>query len=69
MCVIALQVQSDQAVSTENLQIQMSEVEKHLEVLEQRGVELEVNLRDCTNGENQRMRNVRIYYIGFFGKI
>ncbi|XP_028268792.1 MICAL-like protein 1 [Parambassis ranga] len=50
---IKRKVQSEQAVSTENLQVQTSEVEKHLEVLEQRGVELERNLRGCTHDKEE----------------
>lgn len=44
------QVQSDQNVSTKDLQAQMRELEKHLEALEHRGVELERNLRGCKDG-------------------
>lgn len=44
------QVQSDQNVSTKDLQAQMRELEKHLEALEHRGVELEGNLRGCKDG-------------------
>ena len=43
-------MQSDQHVSTEALQTEMREVEKRLEALQHRGVELEKNLRDCRNG-------------------
>lgn len=43
-------MQSDQNISTENLQAETREVEERLEALEQRGVDLEKNLRDCNNG-------------------
>ncbi|XP_074511578.1 MICAL-like protein 1 isoform X1 [Sebastes fasciatus] len=46
-------VQTDQNVSTEDLQVEMSELDKHLEALEQRGIELEGNLRDCKNDEEE----------------
>ncbi|XP_051243111.1 MICAL-like protein 1 isoform X2 [Dicentrarchus labrax] len=46
---IKRKVQTDQNICTEGLQVEMRELEKHLEVLEQRGVELEKNLRDCKN--------------------
>ena len=51
---VARQVQTDQNVSTENLQVEMRELNKHLEAMEQRGVELERNLRDCKNGSPNR---------------
>lgn len=47
---VARQVQTDQNVSTEDLQVEIRELDKHLEALEQRGVELEGNLRDTKNG-------------------
>ncbi|XP_041812959.1 MICAL-like protein 1 isoform X2 [Chelmon rostratus] len=46
---IKRKVQTDQNVSAENLQVELRELDKHLEALEQRGVELERNLRDCKN--------------------
>ncbi|XP_060946546.1 MICAL-like protein 1 [Limanda limanda] len=53
---IKRKVQSDQHVSTEALQTEMTEVEKRLEALQHRGVELEKNLRDCQNDkEEERM--------------
>lgn len=51
-CVV-LQVQTDQYVSTEDLQVEMGQLDKHLEALEQKGVELERNLRACKNGANK----------------
>ncbi|KAM9393350.1 LOW QUALITY PROTEIN: MICAL-like protein 1 [Pholidichthys leucotaenia] len=42
---IKRKVQTDQHVSTEELQAQRRELDKHLEALEQRGVEVERNLR------------------------
>ncbi|KAM6914465.1 MICAL-like protein 1 [Lycodopsis pacificus] len=50
---IKRKVQTDQDVSTEDLQVEMRELEKHLEALEQRGVELEENLRDSKNDEEE----------------
>ncbi|XP_075940380.1 MICAL-like protein 1 isoform X2 [Anarhichas minor] len=50
---IKRKVQTDQDVSTEDLQVEMRELEKHLDALEQRGVELEENLRDCKNDEEE----------------
>ncbi|XP_029293661.1 MICAL-like protein 1 isoform X2 [Cottoperca gobio] len=53
---IKRKVQTDQNVSTEDLQVERSELDKHLEALEQRGVELEGNLRDDKNDkEEERM--------------
>ncbi|XP_039974072.1 MICAL-like protein 1 isoform X2 [Xiphias gladius] len=53
---IKRKVQTDQHVSTEDLQTEMGELDKHLETLERRGVELERNLRDCKNSkEEERM--------------
>uniref|UniRef100_UPI003AAB4ED4 MICAL-like protein 1 isoform X2 n=1 Tax=Centroberyx gerrardi TaxID=166262 RepID=UPI003AAB4ED4 len=42
-------VQSDRCVPIEDLQVEMGELDKRLETLELRGVELERNLRDCKN--------------------
>ncbi|KAL6103334.1 micall1 [Pungitius sinensis] len=50
---IKRKVQSDQNVSTKDLQAQMRELEKDLEALEQRGVELEGNLRGCKDDEEE----------------
>lgn len=55
-----LQVQADQYVSTEDLQVEMGQLDKHLEALEQKGVELERNLRDCKNGESNSFCWVKI---------
>lgn len=49
---VVWQVQADQYVPTEDLQVEMGQVDKHLEALEQKGVELERNLRDCKNGSS-----------------
>lgn len=43
-------MQTDQCVSTEELQAEMGELDKQLWALEQRGVELERKLRDCKKG-------------------
>ncbi|XP_022623222.1 MICAL-like protein 1 [Seriola dumerili] len=50
---IKRKVQTDQHVSTEDLQTEMGELDKHLEALEQRGVELERHLRDCKNAKDE----------------
>uniref|UniRef100_A0A3Q1FZT3 MICAL like 1 n=1 Tax=Acanthochromis polyacanthus TaxID=80966 RepID=A0A3Q1FZT3_9TELE len=50
---IKRKVQTDQCVSTEDLQVQMREVDQHLEALEQKGVELERNLRDCKKDKEE----------------
>uniref|UniRef100_A0A4W6DN76 BMERB domain-containing protein n=1 Tax=Lates calcarifer TaxID=8187 RepID=A0A4W6DN76_LATCA len=51
---IKRKVQTDQCVSTEELQAEMGELDKQLWALEQRGVELERKLRDCKK-EEERM--------------
>ncbi|XP_042360259.1 MICAL-like protein 1 isoform X2 [Plectropomus leopardus] len=50
---IKRKVQSDQNVSTEDLQVEIRELDKRLEALEQRGVELEGKLRDDKNDEEE----------------
>ncbi|XP_033500947.2 MICAL-like protein 1 isoform X1 [Epinephelus lanceolatus] len=50
---IKRKVQTDQNVSTEDLQVEIRELDKHLKALEQRGVELEGNLRDSKNGKEE----------------
>ncbi|XP_071330463.1 MICAL-like protein 1 isoform X2 [Trachinotus anak] len=50
---IKRKVQTDQHVSPEELQTQMGELDKHLEALELRGVELERNLRHCKNAKDE----------------
>ncbi|XP_062295327.1 MICAL-like protein 1 [Scomber scombrus] len=50
---IKRKVQADQYVSTEDLQVEMGQLDKHLEALEQKGVELERNLRDCKNDKEE----------------
>ncbi|XP_070703523.1 MICAL-like protein 1 [Pempheris klunzingeri] len=50
---IKRKVQTEQDVSTEGLQMEMSELDKHLEALEQRGVQLERNLRDSQNEKEE----------------
>lgn len=47
---VAQQVQSDRDISTENLQVELRDLDTRLEAMEQRGIELERNLRDCKNG-------------------
>ncbi|XP_029014373.1 MICAL-like protein 1 isoform X2 [Betta splendens] len=50
-------VQTDQSVPTGDLQAEMGALNKQLEALEQRGVELEKNLRDksCSQSEEEQM--------------
>ncbi|KAJ4920584.1 hypothetical protein JOQ06_016416 [Pogonophryne albipinna] len=50
---IKRKVQTDQNASSADLQLEMSELDKHLEDLEQRGVELERNLRDYKNDKEE----------------
>ncbi|KAM3597364.1 uncharacterized protein V6R79_003628 [Siganus canaliculatus] len=50
---IKRKVQTDQSISIENLQLEMSDVDKHLGEMEQRGLELEKKLRDCKNDTEQ----------------
>lgn len=45
-----IQVQSDQYIPVEDIHGEMSQLEKQLDELEQRGVELEKKLRDNPNG-------------------
>lgn len=46
----SFQVQSDQYIPVEDIHGEMSQLEKQLDELEQRGVELEKKLRDNPNG-------------------
>ncbi|XP_065820930.1 MICAL-like protein 1 isoform X2 [Labrus bergylta] len=50
---IRRKVQTEQNVSSEDLRLEMKEVDKHLEALEQRGVELERSLRDCRRDKEE----------------
>ncbi|XP_034749114.1 MICAL-like protein 1 [Etheostoma cragini] len=50
---IKRKVQTDQNLSTEDLQVETRVLDKHLEALEQRGVKLEGNLRDCKNDKEE----------------
>uniref|UniRef100_A0A3B5AXN2 BMERB domain-containing protein n=1 Tax=Stegastes partitus TaxID=144197 RepID=A0A3B5AXN2_9TELE len=52
---IKRKVQTDQCVPTEDLQVQMRDVDQHLEALEQRGVELERNLRESKKEEEHML--------------
>ncbi|XP_040917874.1 MICAL-like protein 1 isoform X2 [Toxotes jaculatrix] len=52
---IKRKVQTDQQFSVEDLQTEMGELDKHLEALEQRGLELERNLRDSQEEERMLM--------------
>ena len=51
VCVFPPQVQSDQYIPVEDIHGEMGELEKQLDELAQRGVELESKLRDNPNGE------------------
>lgn len=48
---LTMQVQSDQFIPVEDIHVEMGTIERQLDELEQRGVELEQKLRDCPNGE------------------
>ncbi|XP_034566756.1 MICAL-like protein 1 [Notolabrus celidotus] len=50
---IRRKVQTDQDVSTDDLRGEMRELDKHLQTLEQRGVQLERNLRDGKNDKEE----------------
>ncbi|XP_060890220.1 MICAL-like protein 1 [Labrus mixtus] len=50
---IRRKVQTEQNVSSEDLRLEMTEVDKHLEALERRGVELERSLRDCRRDKDE----------------
>ncbi|KAM4535303.1 MICAL-like protein 1 [Fundulus diaphanus] len=52
---IRRQVRTDQGVSTEDLHMQMRDLDGRLEVLEKRGVELEKNIRDSKTGKEEQM--------------
>ncbi|XP_008413762.1 MICAL-like protein 1 [Poecilia reticulata] len=52
---IRRQVRTDRDVSTEDLQRQMRSLDGDLEALEQRGVELERNIRDSRTGKEDQM--------------
>ncbi|XP_061604228.1 MICAL-like protein 1 isoform X3 [Phyllopteryx taeniolatus] len=47
---IKRKVQADQYASAADLQVETRQVKKQLETLEERGVDLEINLRQCKNG-------------------
>lgn len=48
-----LQVQTDQYVSAADLRVETRQVTKQLEALEERGVDLERNIRECSNGSSR----------------
>ncbi|KAJ8384127.1 hypothetical protein AAFF_G00208290 [Aldrovandia affinis] len=50
---IKRKVQSDQYIPVEDIHVEMGELEKQLDELEHRGVELESRLRDCQNDEEE----------------
>ncbi|MEQ2270631.1 hypothetical protein XENORESO_005241 [Xenotaenia resolanae] len=52
---IRRQVRTDQGVSTEDLEMQMKNLDGQLGALEQRGVELERSIRDCKMGKEEQM--------------
>ncbi|KAL7825908.1 hypothetical protein SRHO_G00336460 [Serrasalmus rhombeus] len=50
---IKRKVQSDQYIPVEDIYVEMGALERQLDELEQRGVELEQKLRDCSNEEHE----------------
>ncbi|CAJ1075814.1 MICAL-like protein 1 [Xyrichtys novacula] len=50
---IKRKVRTDQNISSEDLRVEMRELDKHLQTLEQRGVQLERNLRDCKDDKEE----------------
>ena len=54
LCVFGAQVQSDQYIPVEDIHDEMSQLERQLDQLEQRGVELERKLRDSPSGTSTR---------------
>ncbi|XP_078126717.1 MICAL-like protein 1 isoform X1 [Sander vitreus] len=58
---IKRKVQTDQNLSTEDLQVEIRELDKHLEALEQRGVELEGNLRNCKNDKEEEQMLTELF--------
>ncbi|XP_060724671.1 MICAL-like protein 1 [Tachysurus vachellii] len=50
---IKRKVQSDQYIPVEDIHVEMGTLERHLDELEQRGVELEQRLRQCSNEEEE----------------
>ncbi|XP_062853886.1 MICAL-like protein 1 [Trichomycterus rosablanca] len=50
---IKRKVQSDQYIPVEDIHVEMGMLERQLDELEQRGVELEGTLRDCSNEEEE----------------
>uniref|UniRef100_A0A672ZX46 BMERB domain-containing protein n=1 Tax=Sphaeramia orbicularis TaxID=375764 RepID=A0A672ZX46_9TELE len=52
---IKRRVQTDLCAPTDNLQVEMEQLYKHLEALEQRGVDLERSIRGCKNEEKKML--------------
>ncbi|KAG5853945.1 hypothetical protein ANANG_G00032210 [Anguilla anguilla] len=52
---IKRKVQSDQYIPVEDIHVEMGQLERQLDELEQRGVELESKLRDCQNDEEEEV--------------
>lgn len=50
---IKRKVQSDQFIPVEDIHVEMSDLEKRLDELEHRGVDLEKSLRECSNDEEE----------------
>ncbi|XP_029996312.1 MICAL-like protein 1 isoform X2 [Sphaeramia orbicularis] len=51
---IKRRVQTDLCAPTDNLQVEMEQLYKHLEALEQRGVDLERSIRGCKNDKEEK---------------
>lgn len=58
------QVQSDQYIPAEDIHGEMAQLEKQLDEMEQKGVELEKQLRDSPNGITFLLH--RVHFLSFF---
>ena len=59
------QVQSDQYIPVEDIHDEMSQLERQLDQLEQRGVELESKLRDSPSGTRLTARRLPVEMVPY----